>query len=112
MRNFVVSGHYPSSDLVRGWCHPRRLQSTLSALSRTKRNRVYISWTQVKCKLRLTSRLQVVFKALIVLHTMMRNGATDNVLAYLSASEVLRLRNVSAGNWDGAYEISAFQGLA
>ncbi|KAG8917529.1 hypothetical protein FRC02_003056, partial [Tulasnella sp. 418] len=35
----------------------------------------------------------VVFKALIVLHTMIRNGATDNVLAYLSSSEVLRLRN-------------------
>ncbi|KAG2150293.1 ANTH domain-containing protein [Suillus bovinus] len=30
----------------------------------------------------------VVFKALIVLHTMIRNGATDN-------------RNVSAGNWEG-----------
>ncbi|KAF5316431.1 hypothetical protein D9619_006328 [Psilocybe cf. subviscida] len=43
----------------------------------------------------------VVFKALIVLHTMIRNGATDNVLSYLSQSEVLRLRNVSAGNWEG-----------
>ena len=44
---------------------------------------------------------QVVFKALIVLHTMIRNGATDNVLTYLSSSEVLRLRNVSTGNWEG-----------
>ncbi|KAF7309195.1 ENTH domain-containing protein [Mycena kentingensis (nom. inval.)] len=43
----------------------------------------------------------VVFKALIVLHTMIRNGSTDNVLAYLSGSQVLRLHNVSAGNWDG-----------
>ncbi|THU91532.1 ANTH-domain-containing protein [Dendrothele bispora CBS 962.96] len=43
----------------------------------------------------------VVFKALLVLHTMIRNGATDNVLSYLSSSEVLRLRNVSAGNWEG-----------
>ncbi|KII87482.1 hypothetical protein PLICRDRAFT_43127 [Plicaturopsis crispa FD-325 SS-3] len=43
----------------------------------------------------------VVFKALIVLHHMIRNGATDNVLSYLSSSEVLRLRNVSAGNWEG-----------
>ncbi|KDR80609.1 hypothetical protein GALMADRAFT_60535 [Galerina marginata CBS 339.88] len=43
----------------------------------------------------------VAFKALIVLHTMIRNGATDNVLSYLSSSDVLRLRNVSAGNWDG-----------
>jgi hypothetical protein len=39
------------------------------------------------------------FKALIVLHTMIRNGATDNVLTYLSSSEVLR--NVSTGNWEG-----------
>ncbi|KAJ7576957.1 ANTH-domain-containing protein [Mycena floridula] len=43
----------------------------------------------------------VVFKALIVLHTMIRNGATDNVLSYLSANEVLRLGNVSAGTWEG-----------
>ncbi|KAI0251738.1 AP180 N-terminal homology domain-containing protein [Lactifluus subvellereus] len=43
----------------------------------------------------------VVFKALIVLHTMIRNGATDNVLQYLSSSEVLRLKNVSAGQWEG-----------
>ncbi|KIK20135.1 hypothetical protein PISMIDRAFT_106333 [Pisolithus microcarpus 441] len=44
----------------------------------------------------------VVFKALIVLHTMIRNGATDNVLSHLSSSEVLRLRNISAGNnWEG-----------
>ncbi|KAG1850701.1 ANTH domain-containing protein [Suillus subluteus] len=43
----------------------------------------------------------VVFKALIVLHTMIRNGATDNVLSHLSSSEILRLRNVSANNWEG-----------
>jgi hypothetical protein len=42
-----------------------------------------------------------VFKALLVLHTMIRNGATDNVLSYLSGSDVLRLRNITAGNWDG-----------
>lgn len=46
--------------------------------------------------------LQVVFKALLVLHTMIRNGATDNVLAYLSSSDVLRLKNISAGaHWEG-----------
>lgn len=45
---------------------------------------------------------QVVFKALIVLHTMIRNGATDNVLSYLSSSDILRLRNISAGHWEGA----------
>ncbi|KAJ6504790.1 ANTH-domain-containing protein [Mycena vitilis] len=43
----------------------------------------------------------VVFKALIVLHTMIRNGSTDNVLGYLSGSQVLRLSNVSTGQWDG-----------
>ncbi|KAI9433517.1 AP180 N-terminal homology domain-containing protein [Lactarius indigo] len=42
----------------------------------------------------------VVFKALIVLHTMVRNGATDNVLQYLSSSDVLRLKNVSGGQWE------------
>ena len=41
------------------------------------------------------------FKALIVLHTMIRNGATDNILQYLSSSDVLKLRNVSAGQWEG-----------
>ena len=46
---------------------------------------------------------QVVFKALLVLHTMIRNGATDNVLSYLSSSDVLRLKNISAGaHWEGA----------
>ncbi|KAI1785676.1 ANTH-domain-containing protein [Ganoderma leucocontextum] len=43
----------------------------------------------------------VVFKALIVLHTMIRNGATDNILQYLSSSDVLKLRNVSSGQWEG-----------
>jgi len=33
---------------------------------------------------------------------MIRNGATDNVLSYLSSSEVLRLQNVSTGNWEGS----------
>ncbi|KAG6869222.1 hypothetical protein C0993_009085 [Termitomyces sp. T159_Od127] len=32
---------------------------------------------------------------------MIRTGATDNVLGYLSNSDVLRLRNVSAGSWEG-----------
>lgn len=43
----------------------------------------------------------VVFKALIVLHTMIRNGATDNVLQHLSQSDILRLRNVGNGQWEG-----------
>ncbi|KAH8981320.1 hypothetical protein EDB92DRAFT_190750 [Lactarius akahatsu] len=52
------------------------------------------------CKARLETLSSVVFKALIVLHTMVRNGATDNVLQYLSSSDVLRLKNVS-GQWEG-----------
>jgi hypothetical protein len=32
---------------------------------------------------------------------MIRNGATDNVLQYLSSSEVLRLKNVVGGQWEG-----------
>lgn len=42
---------------------------------------------------------------MIVLHTMIRNGATDNVLGYLSTTDVLKLRNVSAGNWEGTHNI-------
>ncbi|KAH9026517.1 hypothetical protein EDB85DRAFT_169699 [Lactarius pseudohatsudake] len=45
----------------------------------------------------------VMFKALIVLHTMVWNGATDNVLQYLSSSDVLRLKNVSCGQWEGMH---------
>ncbi|KZV91520.1 ANTH-domain-containing protein [Exidia glandulosa HHB12029] len=43
----------------------------------------------------------VVFKALLVLHTMMRNGQTDNVLSYLARSDELHLRNIAGGHWDG-----------
>jgi len=50
----------------------------------------------------VSRHVQVVFKALIVLHTMFRNGSTDNVLAYLSSSNILRLQNVSSANWEGA----------
>jgi phosphatidylinositol-binding clathrin assembly protein len=32
---------------------------------------------------------------------MIRNGATEKVLSYLSTSDVLKLRNVSAGTWEG-----------
>lgn len=32
---------------------------------------------------------------------MIRNGATDNILQYLSSSEVLRLKNVVGGQWEG-----------
>lgn len=32
---------------------------------------------------------------------MIRNGATDNVLSHLSQGDILKLRNVYAGNWEG-----------
>ena len=54
----------------------------------------------------LTPR-QVVFKALVILHTMTRNGAMDNVLQYLSSSEVLRLKNVVGGQWECMYWVLA-----
>jgi hypothetical protein len=38
---------------------------------------------------------------LLTLHTIIRNGATDNILAYLSSGDVLKLKNVSAPNWEG-----------
>ncbi|KAI0306103.1 ANTH domain-containing protein [Multifurca ochricompacta] len=52
-------------------------------------------------KSKVSTPILVVFKALIVLHTMIRNGSTDNVLRYLSSSEVLRLKNVAGGQWEG-----------
>lgn len=45
--------------------------------------------------------LQVVFKALIVLHQMIRTGSTDQLLQHLSQGDTLRLRNVSGQNWEG-----------
>jgi phosphatidylinositol-binding clathrin assembly protein len=89
---------YYSCYLVRGRRHPRCMQSLISSHSRA----------QYHCALywiihRALSQpvLQIVFKALIVLHMMIRNGSTDNVLSYLSSSEVLRLRDISHGNWEG-----------
>jgi hypothetical protein len=45
--------------------------------------------------------VQVVFKALLVLHSMIRSGATDNVLSFLGQQDLLRLRNVVGQTWDG-----------
>jgi hypothetical protein len=39
---------------------------------------------------------------------MIRNGATDNVLQYLSSSEVLRLKNVVGGQWEGVCYVLCF----
>ena len=41
-----------------------------------------------------------------MLHTMIRNGATDNVLSYLSSEDVLKLRNVSNGQWEGLCNVA------
>jgi hypothetical protein len=55
---------------------------------------------------------QVVFKALIVLHTMIRNGHTDNVLNYIASSDILRLRHVANGERHGerSYPITLRRG--
>lgn len=73
------------------------MQSSFAPLPGTERHRE----CSVCASPPLVIPLQVVFKALIVLHTIIRNGATDNVLQYLSSSDVLKLRNVSSGNWEG-----------
>lgn len=44
---------------------------------------------------------QVVLKALIVLHTMIRSGHTDNVLNYIAFSDILRLRQMANGERQG-----------
>lgn len=41
-------------------------------------------------------------RLLLTLHTTIRNGATDNIIAYLSNGDVLRLKNVAALHWEGA----------
>ncbi len=44
----------------------------------------------------------VVFKSLILLHQLIRQGATDAVLGYLSSGQdVLKLRNVTGQSWEG-----------
>ena len=48
----------------------------------------------------LNSR-QVVFKALITLHQMIRSGSTDTLMEVLSQGNALRLGNVSGQNWEG-----------
>lgn len=55
---------------------------------------------------------QVVFKSLIVLHTMIRNGGIDNVLSHLASDQgSLKLKNVvQGGNWQGEQTFIAFTG--
>jgi hypothetical protein len=84
------------------WSEDGAIHDVCKALSpRLREPNTIVSFIELFI-IRLTQPvLQIVFKALIVLHTMIRNGATDNVLSYLSSSEVLRLRNISSGNWEG-----------
>ncbi|KAL7409315.1 ANTH domain-containing protein [Mrakia frigida] len=47
-------------------------------------------------------QVDTVFKALLVLHSMIRSGGTDNVLEYLARMDVLRLKSVGTGGfWEG-----------
>ena len=67
------------------------------------------SWTS--CLVEFSE--QVVLKALIVLHTMIRNGHTDNTLNYIASSDILRLRHVANGERHGerSYPITFRVGL-
>jgi hypothetical protein len=53
-----------------------------------------------------SSLRQVVFKALLTFHTLIRNGSTNNILAYLSNGNVLKLNSVSTPNWEGAPSVT------
>ncbi len=44
---------------------------------------------------------QIVFKALLTLHQMIRSGSTETLLEHLSQGDVLRLRNISSQSWEG-----------
>ncbi|PWZ02124.1 ANTH-domain-containing protein [Testicularia cyperi] len=49
------------------------------------------------------SNVHVVFKSLVILHTMIRNGEVDNVLGHLASdSGNIRLRNLASSSWSGA----------
>jgi hypothetical protein len=49
----------------------------------------------------MSADTQVVFKALITLHQMIRSGSTDSLMEVLSQGNALRLGNVSGQNWEG-----------
>jgi hypothetical protein len=44
---------------------------------------------------------QVVFKALLTLHQMIRSGSTDQLLDHLVKSDVMRLRGIGGQNFEG-----------
>jgi hypothetical protein len=45
--------------------------------------------------------IQVVFKALLTLHQMIRSGSTDQLLDHLVKADVMRLRNIGGQNFEG-----------
>lgn len=46
---------------------------------------------------------QVVFKALLTLHQMIRSGSTDQLLEHLVKSQSLRLQNLGDQNFEGQF---------
>ncbi|ELU43547.1 beta-xylosidase [Rhizoctonia solani AG-1 IA] len=86
-------------DICRRWIHTRHLSGACSSIQGAQCCGKWECWEQYAN----TYSQQIVFKALIVLHSIIRQGQTDNVLKYLASSDVLRLRNVSNGQWDGEY---------
>jgi len=98
----LTHAQYLDQIIAATWSEDGAVHDVCKALSpRFREPNVIVRFIPVFQILALTTNTQVVFKALIVLHVMIRNGSTDNVLSYLSSSEVLRLQNVSDGNWEG-----------
>ena len=96
-----------------------RFRKSVELLHQSYRKRM-LSYVLIATVARCTwaSRLadfseQVVLKALIVLHTMIRNGHTDNILNYIASSDTLRLRQVSNGERHGerSYPITLRAGI-
>lgn len=48
-----------------------------------------------------TTHRQVVFKALLTLHQMIRSGSTDQLLDHLVKADVMRLRSIGGQNFEG-----------
>jgi hypothetical protein len=92
----IINATYSDDGSVQDIC--RALSMRLrepNAVVRVSSSHVFAPHVDNNCA------IQVVFKALLVLHSMIRSGATDNVLSFLGQQDLLRLRNVVGQTWDG-----------
>ena len=100
--HLIVLFQYIDPIIAATWSEDGAIHDVCKALApRIREPNTIVRFIELSIVALSQSVLQIVFKALIVLHTMIRNGSTDNVLSYLSSSEVLRLRDISSGNWEG-----------